>query len=228
MGKTHISIGLAAATFTAPMLKWPGIENGLLTFVVSVAAVVLGSLAPDLDQPGSELPSKIPGPFGKSRIAAMLGGAAAVYVSGKFNLRFVSYDFRQAVNVIGIILLVMAFIKHRGVTHSLIGVFAAWYAVTSLQNLTFYRQYIGVPIVMMFMVAYIAHLVADFCSGEIGGIAPLYPFIEKRITPPIVIADGGIWDKLVVRYLALFLAIVRIFNLSGSLLSFIGGRGVIN
>ncbi|KLU65354.1 inner membrane protein [Desulfosporosinus acididurans] len=222
MGKTHIAIGLAAATFTAPMLRWPGLDNGLLTFAVSAGAVVLGSLAPDLDQPGSTATKEIAGPFGKSRIAAMLGGAAAIYISDKINLKFNGYDFRLAIMVIGIILLIMAFIKHRGITHSLIGIIAAWYAFNTLQGLTIYKHYIGIPIVEPFMVGYIVHIAADFFSG---GIAPLYPFVKKRIKFPVSIKTGGILDKLLIRYLALFLAIVRMLNMSNKLMAFVVRKG---
>jgi inner membrane protein len=220
MGKTHVSIGLAVATFTTPILRWPGIDNGLLTFAVSIGAVALGSLAPDLDQTRSTLTNKIAGPFGKSRIAALLGGAAAVYISE--NLQVIGHDFRQVLITFGIILLVMAFIKHRGVTHSLVGVIAAWYVVNALQEITIYQHYIGMPIVEPFMVGYIAHIVADFFSG---GVALLYPIIEKRIKFPISIRTDGILDKLLIRYSALFLAIVRMLNMSNKLMTFIARRG---
>lgn len=225
MGKTHIAIGLAATTFTTPLLRWPGVNDSLLTFAVSVGVVALGSLTPDLDRPGSTLSSLVAGPFGRSRIAALLGGVGTIYISGKFNLRFGGYDLSQILSVIGIILLVMALMKHRGVTHSLIGVVVALYATNAFQNLGFYQHYVGVPIVKPFMVGYIAHLLADFISGEIGGIAPLYPFVEKRIVPPFSIPNGGLLDRLVIRYLEFFLAIVRIFHVSTMLVSLIGGRG---
>ena len=222
MGKTHVAIGLLTATFAGTMVRWPGLGSGLFPFAGSMAAVVLGSLAPDLDQPGSTLTREVAGPFGSSRIAAMLGGAVALYLSGKVNVKIMGFNLSSALSLIGIILLVMAFFKHRGVTHSLLGVLAAWYAVTALQNLGFYQHYIGIAIVKPFMIGYIAHIVADFFSG---GIAPMYPVIEKRIEPPYSISTGSLLDKIVIRYLALFLAIVRIFNVSGPLLNVISRKG---
>ena len=198
IGKTHIAIGLLAATFvpisgaSGTVLHWPGF-NSLFPFVVSLTAVVAGSLAPDIDQPGSKI-TQIAGPFGKNRIMAMLGGAMAIYFSGKTKSVIGSVELSTILIVIGISLLIMAFVRHRGVTHSLIGVAIAGLIVSAIQNTGGYQQYVGIPIIMPFLVGYTSHLLADFVAG---GIPPLYPFVEKRIKPPISIETGSIFDGLI-------------------------------
>lgn len=212
MGKTHIAIGLLAATFvptsgaSGTVLHWPGF-NSLFPFVVSLTAVVAGSLAPDIDQPGSKI-TQIAGPFGKNRIMAMLGGTMAIYLSGKAKGAIGSVELRTILILIGISLLIMAFIRHRGVTHSLIGVAIAGLMVSAVENTGGYQQYIGIPIVMPFLIGYTSHLLADFVSG---GIAPLYPFVEKRIKPPISIETGSILDG-VIGVMAFLGAAVRMFG----------------
>lgn len=208
LGRTHVSIGFLALTVISPPVVWPGVthDKALLAFAASLVAVTVGSLAPDMDQPGSTLPRRVAGPFGANRIMSLIGGVGAIYLNSRYHIS--SY-----LNLAGIILLVMALIKHRGITHSIFGVLGAWYAIKALQGDPLYVHYVGFNIVHPFMVGYIAHICADFFSDH--GIAPLYPIWKKHIRMPIVhIVTSGFLDKVFINYAAFLVGIMRAFKLS--------------
>lgn len=208
LGRTHISLGLLALPYVAPQLAQFAVhsESGLLSFGVSLVALVIGSLAPDLDQPGSTLTRDIAGPFGTSRVMALIGGVLAIYLNSR-------YHIHHLVTLAGIALLVMAFMKHRGITHSIFGVGIAWYAVLTLQHYELYQKYVGISIVIPFTVGYVVHLLADFCTNE--GISPLYPVLKKRLGLPLVsIRTGSLLDRVVLHYGALLLAIMHFLTIN--------------
>lgn len=207
LGRTHVSIGLATLTYAIPGFALPSLQSdkALLAFGMTIMATVVGSLAPDLDQPGSTLARDVAGPFGKSRLMAMLGGAAAIFINQYFHIN-------QYLTLAGIILLVMAFIKHRGITHSLLGILAAAYAVYALQGWEVYRHFVGVPIIKPFMIGYIAHIAADFFAG---GIMFGYPVFKKNVKVPLItIHTGSLMDKVIVNYAAFLLAVVNVLKIS--------------
>lgn len=207
LGRTHISIGLAALTYTMPTLTFPAPPNGqaLLTFGAAIAAVVLGSLAPDLDQPGSTLSRDIAGPFGMSRIMALIGGIGALYLNQRFHIH-------PLVTLAGIILLVMALIKHRGITHSIFGLMIAGYGMYMVQENDIYIHYIGVSILTPFLLGYGLHIIADILAG---GVSLLYPFVKKTVRIPFFsIRTGSLIDRIVVNYTAFTWAVFHFVRLS--------------
>ena len=171
-------------------------------FAVNVFAVTVGSLIPDIDKPGSTITRDIAGPFGASRIMSLIGGIGLIFLT---NLLKLPLFFLLA----GVLLLVMACLKHRGITHSIFGLILACYTITILQVHPIYQQYVGIPIFRPFTIGYTAHLIADFCTNR--GIAPFYPIIKKRVKMPLVtVRTGSMLDKVVINYLAFGIALFHI------------------
>lgn len=215
-GKTHIAIGIAAGIaghwINIPHLNQISnllstgisINNPLFPTLLAVGAAWFGSLAPDLDQPGSTLSRDIAGPFGGTKIAAFLGGLGAFLLATHLPAILGRVPYAQiGLIIIGGVLLAMSLLHHRGITHSLLGLLLAGYVV---QRVTLVLASQGMSyaanLLMPFLVGYGAHLIADFLTNS--GIAPLYlPFLpstHRRLSLPISIRTGSFLDRVVVRW----------------------------
>ena len=86
-GKTHVALGFAAAVAGGRLIEPTNLENyphlllqggvswsALIQLLAMVAAVWLGSMAPDLDQPGSTLSRDIGGALGRTKATAFVRG----------------------------------------------------------------------------------------------------------------------------------------------------------
>lgn len=164
-GKTHkivgLTLGLGALIAMNDVSYMPATLAAVLLFSY------LGALLPDIDQPASELLSKLP-----------LGSGHAV---------------GHIIN---------PFIKHRNITHSILG----YLIVNFLVILLFFKipDYWGIhpmPVIIAFGLAYLAHLFADMFTVE--GIPLLYPYKRFFGIPPkpfdgIRIETGQWFENLII------------------------------
>lgn len=164
-GKTHkivgLTLGLGALITMNDVSYMPATLAAVLLFSY------LGALLPDIDQPASELLSKLP-----------LGSGHAV---------------GHIIN---------PFIKHRNITHSILG----YLIVNFLVILLFFKipDYWGIhpmPVIIAFGAAYLAHLFADMFTVE--GIPLLYPYKRFFGIPPkpfdgVRIETGQWFENLII------------------------------
>ncbi|OIQ08745.1 inner membrane protein YdjM [Moorella thermoacetica] len=171
-GSTHLFSGLAAASLLSTNL--PGL-----------GMAALGALLPDIDQPGSMISREVTGvPFG--RIGRGIVGIAILGAWHQTRLPLLL--------PVGIAFVALAFLHHRGITHSLSGLMLAWLAIKTL----------GWPQVP-FLIGYGIHLAEDLLTPS--GIPLLYPWQERMRVP--LAQTGGVIDRtLGLAALALFLIAV--------------------
>ena len=221
-GKTHVAIGFATAVAGGRLMQPTSLENypnlllqdssELIQLLAMAIAVWLGSLAPDLDQPGSTLSRNIGGPLGRTKATALVGGLSLLYLSTRLPAILSTIPYlRVGFLIVGCILLVMAILKHRGLTHSLLGMGLAciavyWGLLILLADGISFASSLFLP----FLIGYGAHLVADGFTKR--GIAPFYlpfvPMTQKHWHFPLFIRTGSFVDRVVLRLGAIFLIIV--------------------
>jgi Predicted membrane-bound metal-dependent hydrolase (DUF457). len=223
-GKTHVAIGLAAVTnwgIIQPKIieTYPNLlihhelsASVAIQFLTIVVAVWLGSLAPDLDQPGSTLSRDIGGPLGTTKATALIGGMGLLYLSSHMPTLLARIPYLEMGFVtIGCILIMMAVLKHRGLTHSvlgmgLIGVAVYWGLHAMLIRGVSYAPSLLIP----FLIGYGAHLIADSFTNS--GVAPFYlpfvPITQQHWHFPLHIRTSTFADTVVVRLGALVLVVL--------------------
>jgi len=224
-GKTHVAIGFATAVLGGRLIQpisleyFPnfrlqeGLSSSTFVRLLAVAvAVWLGSMAPDLDQPGSTLSRDIGGPFGRTKFTAFVGGLCLLYISTHMPAILSTLPYlRVGFLIVGWILLMMSIVKHRGLTHSFLGFALACIAVKwGLLGLSEEGVSFAANLFIPFFIGYAAHLVADSFTNS--GIAPFYlPFVsitQKHWHFPLHIRTGSFGDTVVLRLGAIFLAMV--------------------
>lgn len=224
-GKTHVAIGFAVVVVSGRFLQptsfesYPNLllQEGLPTSVLiqvlaTAIAVWLGSLAPDLDQPGSTLSRDIGGPLGRTKATAFMGGLGLLYLATHLPAMLSSIPYFQGgLLIVGCILLMMAIFKHRGLTHSLLGmgiicIAVHWGLLVLLADGVSFASRLFLP----FLIGYGAHLAADSFTNR--GIAPFYlpfvPMTQKHWHFPLHIRTGSFGDRVVLRLGAIILIIV--------------------
>lgn len=226
MGKTHIAGALAAWALVYPIVTKTGFTTpqGALVLVVSFGGTILAGIIPDVDQPGSTIDHTLFGPLGKTRHGAMLGGLILLGIS--FFLRspaLMTHVFQLPLSleqlihyfpwislilgVLGACLVIIATLKHRGITHTLLGMgLFLWAADTILEftpNLAPFRM----ELLIVYGAGYLSHLFLDLIAH---GDPLFYPVIKKRIRLPFAIRTGSFWDVVVIRLglLAYFVLVV--------------------
>ncbi|WXJ84340.1 hypothetical protein MTBGP_11310 [Moorella thermoacetica] len=158
-GSTHLFSGLAAASLLSTNL--PGL-----------GMAALGALLPDIDQPGSMISREVTGvPFG--RIGRGIVGIAILGAWHQTRLPLLLPA--------GVAFVALAFLPHRGITHSALGLVLAWLAIKTL----------GWPQVP-FLIGYGIHLAEDLLTPS--GIPLLYPWQERMRIP--LAQTGGIIDRV--------------------------------
>jgi inner membrane protein len=181
-GSTHLFTGLAAASLLA-------------NDYASLGVAALGALMPDIDRPDSMIsqritPLPVHGRIGRGITSLMLLGA---WYQTRLPLLLAA----------GIAFLVLTFIPHRGVTHSLLGMAVAWLAIRAL----------GWPQIP-FLVGYCVHLAEDALTPS--GIPLLYPY-QKHTCVPLV-RTGSVVDRLIgLAGVAMFVLLVSVKTAPGSL-----------
>lgn len=164
-GKTHKMIGLTLGVGSLIVANDPVYMPATLGTVILFS--YFGALLPDIDQPASELLSKLP-----------LGSGHAV---------------GHIIN---------PFIKHRNITHSILG-FIIVNALVGLllANTPPYWGISTMPVMIAFSLAYLAHLLADMFTVQ--GIPLLYPWKRFFGIPPepfegVRIETGQWFENLVI------------------------------
>lgn len=127
------------------------------TALAAVTAAMVGGLLPDVDEPRSALGGEIPG----GRLGRAFLAAVALY----FGFKVLSV----AAIVAGVVLAFLAFMPHRGVTHSLLAMAAVVLAVLRLA---------GAAVWAPFLVGYGSHLALDMLTPE--GVPLLWP-LKTRV-----------------------------------------------
>lgn len=224
-GKTHVAIGFAVAVAGGRLMQATSLENYpnlllqegltssvLIQFLAVATAVWLGSMAPDLDQPGSTLSRDIGGPLGRTKATAFVGGLSLLYLATRLPAVLSPMPFlREGFLIVGSILIMMAILKHRGLTHSLLGMGLAciavhWGLVVLLADGVSFASSLFIP----FLIGYGAHLVADSFTNS--GIAPFYlpfvPMTQKHWHFPLHIRTGSFADTVVLRLGSMVLIII--------------------
>lgn len=153
-GVIHGGIGIVSAAVAAELLDLNLEGMGLF-------AAWLGALAPDLDHPGSLAASRvIPGKSpGLRALVMLLSGIAMV-------MFYLENRGCWEVGVLGVLLLLLALSKHRGPTHSLLGLVVAQILGSSV------ARRVGIDL-WPFLVGYASHLIADMFTPR--GIPLFYP-----------------------------------------------------
>lgn len=223
-GKTHVAIGFGIVVASGRLINPAIIEtyptlllhnalpaSAVIQLLAVCVAVWLGSLAPDLDQPGSTLSRDIGGPFGRTKFTALVGGLSLLYLSSHLPAILIPVPYiKVGIVIVGCILLMMAILKHRGLTHSLLGMGLAgvavhWGLLTLMAKGVSYAPSLLLP----FLIGYGAHLVADFFTSS--GVAPFYlPFVEatqKHWRWPMHVRTGAFMDTVVLRLGAIALIV---------------------
>ncbi|MBU5677157.1 metal-dependent hydrolase [Alkaliphilus sp. MSJ-5] len=102
-----------------------------------------------------------------------------------------SYYYQHYVLVfVGIILILLLFSKHRGLSHSIVFLVGSTFAVRKIS--LFYGD---VDYSMIFAVSMVSHLLGDMLTKS--GIGLWVPFNDKRIKFPYTIKTGGKVEKLI-------------------------------
>ncbi len=224
-GKTHVAIGFAVAVAAGRLIQPTSLENYtnsllseglpssmLIQLLAMTIAVWVGSMAPDLDQPGSTLSRDISGPLGRTKATAFVGGLSLLYLATRLPVTLSLMPYLQwGFLIVGWILVLMALLKHRGLTHSLLGmglvcIAVHWGLLVLLADGVSFASSLFLP----FLIGYGAHLVAD--SFTKSGIAPFYlpfvPMTQKHWHFPLHIRTGSFADRIVLRFGAILLIIV--------------------
>ncbi|MGB9879998.1 MAG: metal-dependent hydrolase [Anaerolineae bacterium] len=141
-GVVHALIGSAAASAL-------GLENSL-----EVAGAIVGSLVPDIDEPGSTVGRLVPG--------SSIGRAGRVIVGGVLCWLGISRGVVWML-VVGLVACLTGFLRHRGMTHSIVGLAAVGLLIRAL----------ALPVWRGFLLGYALHLIADACTPQ--GIPVAWP-----------------------------------------------------
>ena len=138
---THIGVGVLAYMLFNPAAGIP-----------AIAAAAVGALTPDLDHPSSYLTRRIVLLPVFRRIGLIVTGLALAYAGLAGLILLPGLMHLNGQTIIGLSLAAVAFMPHRGPTHSLVGLAVATYVVYSSFT---------IPLALPFAIGYISHLCAD-------------------------------------------------------------------
>ncbi|MGF7059035.1 metal-dependent hydrolase [Brassicibacter mesophilus] len=189
-GKTHIIVGIAAGLTLATGCS---LESGLIL----TAASAVGSLIPDLDHPRSKINQRVL--LFKNKLFKVITyscmGAGLIYLGNSFEP-----SINKILRLLGITLILVGISRHRGFTHSLLGltIFSTIvYIGTSEFNL--HEAHIG------FIIGYVSHLALDIITTQ--GIDLLFPS-KKNIRLPLGIRTNGTIEQLILATSGIYLGYV--------------------
>lgn len=261
LGKTHTSIGLAVVTKFFPGLMVPVFTgfSGSIVFITSILATIAGSLAPDMDHPGSKASRgalmtdtigrimtiilgvgiavaawyfDLPMGFSIAGGVLVLLGVAMFSLAEKILpmeniervgmiivgllLLYFNYlkHYHPVLNIFGFAYLLFGILRHRGLTHSLLGWLLAstgWYLLAKafpFVKFTVLGHVLVIPLsqtLLPFVVGYGAHLLADLMADT--GFALFYPW-KQKFKAPVTITTRSMVDHLIgIVAIALFFAL---------------------
>ena len=229
MGKTHIAGALASWAVVYPLLAKTTLSTtqDVMVLTASISGAVLGGLLPDVDQPGSMIDQKLFGALGKTRIGAMLAGVLLLGTSAFLRIPdLIRHVFRPSsllnvflhyapwislvLGVIGATLVVIASMKHRGITHTLLGMGLFLWGYDSLLGFFPILAPWRTVLLLVYGAGYLSHLLLDLIAH---GVPLFYPVIKKRISLPFSIRTGSLWDVVVFRFGLLAFFVFAVANL---------------
>lgn len=176
--KGHIVIGMATALVLFPVMKIP-------IGVSTIALASLGALVPDLDHPSSILNQKIL-PINNKKTKKMIYGLIGIFI---FIINYIHYN-KLALYIAGGIIYLIGISKHRGFTHSALGLFLF---MVTIKLLT--KEYGYLFEGWGFIVGYFSHLLSDFFTEA--GIAIFYPVDDDYYGAPIRFKTGSYTEKII-------------------------------
>ncbi|PWK09649.1 metal-dependent hydrolase [Tumebacillus permanentifrigoris] len=177
MGRTHMMLGALTGALLESQAPGLGVLEGIL-----IGAI--GGLVPDLDHPNSKATRSIaPIALGGSRRNSMV-----LMSLGVMALAWQGHLPYDGVMAIACWLLVAALSKHRGITHSLIGLLSATYAV---------HTWLGASWII-FAVGYASHLFADMLTDR--GVPLLWP-LQLDFSIPTGFSTGRFWSTFVEKWI---------------------------
>lgn len=181
-GKTHIAIGVTVGLILS-------IEEPLEAKSIFIISAVIGSLIPDLDHPNSKLNQKIlifNNKFYSTIFYCLLGTIFFYIGTNKNNPTF---------SLLGIIGVLIGLSTHRGLTHSLVGLFLfSWTMKFIAEQYNMHDAYTG------FILGYMLHLLADFFT--IKGIRLFFP-LNIYVASPLVLNPNKAYEDFLFNILCL-------------------------
>ena len=99
--------------------------------------------------------------------------------------------------VIGAVLIVIASMKHRGITHTLLGMGLFLWGIDTLLGYIPILAHWRMTLLLICGAGYLSHLLLDLVAH---GVPLFYPVIKKRISLPFSIRTGSFWDIVVIRF----------------------------
>lgn len=167
------AIGISTMAAATPM--FPAL------YIIQSTLIGAGAgLMPDLDHPNSKLSHDIaPIPILSRRLNFILMSVGVLFLAYSFNMPLIS-----SLVPLALWLLVAALSPHRGVTHSLLGLVSATYALYG---------WLGTPMSLAFGCAYLSHLIAD--SFTDGGVPFLWPWL-KDFSIKTGLSTGGFFTTI--------------------------------
>mgnify|MGYP001093810091 CR=1 FL=1 len=176
--KGHIVIGMAAAVALFPVIDIP-------IRMSTLALAAIGSLIPDLDHPSSVLNQKIL-PINNKKTKKLVYGLIGSFV---VVLNYIHYQM-VALYILGIIIFLIGRSKHRGFTHSALGLFLFMLTIKLLTN-----DYGFIYEGWSFITGYFSHLFIDFFTEA--GIAIFYPIESDHYGAPFRFKTGSVAEKII-------------------------------
>lgn len=176
--KGHVVIGMATALVVFPLIDIP-------IKVSTVALATLGALVPDLDHPSSILNQKIL-PINNKKTKKMVYGLISLFV---LLINYIHYN-TMALYLMGMIIFLIGRSKHRGFTHSALGLFLFMLTIKLLTK-DYGFLYQG----WAFVVGYFSHLFGDYFTEA--GIGIFYPVDTDYYGAPFRIKTGSHGEKIV-------------------------------
>ncbi|MBS4537277.1 metal-dependent hydrolase [Clostridium sp. D2Q-11] len=193
-GKTHLVLGLAAGVTIA-------LNREIDNFYMIILGTSIGSLMPDIDHPKSRINQKLLKYKNKSYkiLFYTIIGMALLYIYSQTN--------DNVFLLAGVISILIGVSKHRGFTHSILGMFLFMKLGSNLvEKFGYYDIYLG------FFIGYISHLFSDFFTKS--GMEIFYPFSEN-FSFPVGMKTGGALENAIIFILGSysFYGILKYFGL---------------
>lgn len=175
MKKTHMSVGVTLSSLAAAAV---GVKINPM-FIISSA---IGSVVPDVDHPKGAINQKIllihSGLF---KCITYLCFAALIIIYGSKHLdpKIIYYSVPLFVAI--------AMSRHRGITHSLVGLIGA------VAIMSFIKSKYGLNIIIPFSFGVSSHILLDMFNPE--GVELLWPY-KKHFRFPLTITTDGLGEKV--------------------------------
>jgi len=198
LGKTHGAIGgmtgallLPCLQLPRPQLNVPSWLNQIMgqatqtrvedvcMIIIGIGLSTIGSLMPDLDEPNSTISREVaPIPLLSRRIS-MLAMAGCLWLSS-----IVGWLPFQLSLILSLWLGIAAIVKHRGITHSLLGTGLVFIAIRAMDP----------SLAIAFTVGYASHLLADMLTNH--GVVLFWPF-PVRVRIPTGLRTGSVLEPII-------------------------------